>query len=121
MQCMKCGREVEAGQVFCPECLAVMEQYPVKPGTIVQLPPHTGQVPVKKQPVHYRKPALPLEEQVKLLRKRLQILSLALVLALTALGVLMYLSVKDFLSKDTEFLPGQNYSSVTSVESGRIN
>ena len=35
MSCMKCGKEVSEDQVFCPECLAEMERYPVKPGTPV--------------------------------------------------------------------------------------
>ena len=38
MSCMKCGKEVSEDQVFCPECLAEMERYPVKPGTPVLLP-----------------------------------------------------------------------------------
>ena len=38
MSCMKCGKEVSEGQVFCEECLTEMERYPVKPGTPVLLP-----------------------------------------------------------------------------------
>ena len=38
MNCMKCGREIALGQVFCKDCLADMAQYPIKPGTPVQLP-----------------------------------------------------------------------------------
>ena len=38
MECMKCGKETEAAQVFCPECLEQMANYPVNPGTPVQLP-----------------------------------------------------------------------------------
>ena len=38
MACMKCGKDVNEPQVFCDECLAVMERYPVKPGTAIQLP-----------------------------------------------------------------------------------
>lgn len=39
MGCMKCGKETTDGQVFCDSCLEVMEKYPVKPDTVVQLPP----------------------------------------------------------------------------------
>ena len=39
MNCMKCGKETADGQVFCDSCLEVMKQYPVKPDTVVQLPP----------------------------------------------------------------------------------
>lgn len=38
MNCLKCGREIEEGQVFCNDCLVQMAKYPVKPGTAVQLP-----------------------------------------------------------------------------------
>ena len=115
MQCMKCGRDVEAEQVFCEECLAYMEKYPVKPGTVVQLPPRTAQSPAKKQQTHHRKPAPAPEEQVKSLRKRLRAVTLALVLTAAALAGLAYLSLKDMFSTETKFLPGQNYSSINST------
>ena len=38
MSCMRCGKDTEDMQVFCAECLADMERYPVKPGTPIQLP-----------------------------------------------------------------------------------
>ena len=38
MYCMKCGKEVKENQVFCDACLVIMEKYPVKPGTHIQLP-----------------------------------------------------------------------------------
>ena len=37
-QCLKCGKKTEDRAVFCNECLAIMEQYPVKPGTVVHIP-----------------------------------------------------------------------------------
>ncbi len=37
-QCLKCGKKTEGQAVFCNECLVIMEQYPVKPGTVVHLP-----------------------------------------------------------------------------------
>ena len=36
---MKCGKETDSGQVFCDSCLETMKQYPVKPDTVVQVPP----------------------------------------------------------------------------------
>ena len=43
MSCMKCGKETDASQVFCDECLAEMEKYPVKPDTPVHLPQRPAQ------------------------------------------------------------------------------
>lgn len=37
-QCLKCGSKAEDGSAFCNTCLEVMEQYPVKPGTVIHLP-----------------------------------------------------------------------------------
>ena len=121
MQCMKCGREVEAEQVFCAQCLAGMEKYPVKPGTVVQLPPRPSQPAAKKQPNHHRKPLRPPEEQVKLLRKRARILACALALALAALIGTATLLVKEYVDSAGKLLPGQNYSSAASAgtESGK--
>jgi hypothetical protein len=45
---MKCGREIDESQVFCTECLDEMERYPVKPGTVVQLPVRPKEIPVRK-------------------------------------------------------------------------
>ena len=49
MYCMKCGREIEDGQAFCGDCLAVMEKYPVKPGTAVILPKRRRDLTVMKR------------------------------------------------------------------------
>jgi len=114
MQCMKCGREIAAGRVFCESCLADMEKYPVKPGTPVHLPSRKAVPPVKKPPARRRPP---LEEQVKSLRKRLWIVSVALTLVLTLLGGCLYLAVDYIIENEGKPLPGQNYSSAETAES----
>ena len=38
MGCLKCGRETRQSQVFCPTCQEAMQDYPVKPGTVIHLP-----------------------------------------------------------------------------------
>ena len=48
MSCMRCGKEIDEGQVFCVECLTDMERHPVKPGTPIQLPPRNNQTAVKR-------------------------------------------------------------------------
>ena len=36
MNCLKCGREIEEGQVFCNDCLVQMAKYPVKPEVVTE-------------------------------------------------------------------------------------
>lgn len=78
MHCMKCGREIEEQQVFCPDCLAYMAQNPVRPGTLVRLPHRSTTVLTKKR-FSIRRRDLAPEEQV--IRQRSIIRRLALVLA----------------------------------------
>ena len=107
MNCMKCGREIEETQVFCPECLTEMEKYPVKPGTVVQLPTRSTAAPVRK-PAR-RRPQPNPEEQVKLLKKRVwflrALLALTMALLITATGFLIW----RMNIEDVKILPGQNY------------
>ena len=51
MNCMKCGKETDASQVFCGECLAEMEKFPVKPDAPVHLPQRPSH---EKQPPRTR-------------------------------------------------------------------
>ena len=48
MNCIRCGGEAENNQIFCNECLATMEQHPVKPGTPIQLPNREMRAPQKR-------------------------------------------------------------------------
>ncbi|MBQ7801004.1 MAG: hypothetical protein IJ375_01625 [Oscillospiraceae bacterium] len=111
MNCMKCGKETEQDQIFCPECLAEMEKYPVKPGTVVQIPVQ----PAKKQP-HHRRPVVTPEEQVRRLAKRNHRMTLALILV-SAVAILFALLSFDILEKSSMHrLLGQNYSVIQQTE-----
>lgn len=112
MNCLKCGRKMEEGQVFCSDCLLEMQKYPVKPGVTVQLPRREEALPAKRT---HTKPGLPPEEQLKLLRRRNRILTAALVLTLLVLAAVCFFSAERL--SQTRMLPGQNYSAVTSTES----
>ena len=92
MSCMKCGKEVSEDQVFCPECLAEMDRYPVKPGTPVLLP-HREPIAAqrKRRPLkRVRKP----EEQLAALRKSVRLLCLILFLLLAIAAVSVFLNFK---------------------------
>ena len=108
MGCMKCGRDTISEQVFCPDCLVEMEKYPVRPGTVVQLPSRRSAAAVKKQQT--KKRAIPLEDQVKLLKKRCRILLLLLIL-MTALAAAMAVPTVNHLTEN-HFKIGQNYNTV---------
>ena len=111
MQCMKCGKDTPAGSAFCEECVAQMEKYPIKPGTVVQLPRRSKQVSQKK--ANARRSAMPPEEQVVRLKRLVRILIILwLVTVLTAAAV-GYWIVKQYEEKTDSYLPGQNYSSMT--------
>lgn len=112
MNCMKCGRELSDTQVFCPQCLKQMEQYPVKPGTPVLLPPsRTGRPSAgKKHPKPEKKP----EEQVQALRSALSWLTVALVVALLAFALCAGLLLHILAQKEQTSKIGQNYTAITS-------
>lgn len=114
MNCMKCGRETETGNAFCPVCMERMSQYPVRPGTAVVLPSRKEPQPVRKQTP--RKRTLSSEEQINLLKKhnqRLAYILIILVLLLTALSVICGFAVKEIGMLK---LIGQNYSTITQTE-----
>lgn len=110
MNCMKCGREVALGQVFCKECLADMENYPIKPGTPVQLPTHTSSTQSRRErPV--RKPKKP-EEQIAILKKYVIGLSAALLAVTLAFTVTTAILSRKLEEAHNNAIPGQNYSTV---------
>ena len=87
MNCLKCGREIEEGQVFCNDCLVQMAKY-------------------------RRTKAAP-EEQLKALKKRIRILSALLSVCVVLLIVLSVVTLR-YMSAN-RLLPGQNYSAVTTT------
>lgn len=110
MYCMKCGREVEDGQVFCLDCQLEMEEYPVRPGTVVLLPKRTESSFIKKAPTKRRIAPTP-EEQIRSLKIRLRIVTVLLTVTLVLLAVLIYPTAKVLLEQQ-QFRPGQNYTSI---------
>lgn len=111
MNCMKCGRDIAANQVFCPDCLEEMEKYPVQPNVAIHLPAQSDEE-LGKKPARRYYPVLSAEEQLKRMRKRISGLVLALILVSTlaiSLGVLAY---EILIHNNGDKLLGQNYSTV---------
>ena len=112
MNCMKCGKETDENQIFCEDCLAVMEKYPVKPGVVVQIPVQ----PAKKQVHHHRRPTLTAEERVRRLARWNLVLSGLLLLAISAALVFASMTFDLFQEENVKKLLGQNYSVVQQTE-----
>lgn len=107
MECLKCRRETQAGEVFCPDCLKVMAASPVKPDTLVILPrqnPRKRNIPQKK--------ALKPDELLAKLRKsifRLRIAVAALsVLLAVCVGLLGFFAYREWNRPNL----GSNYSTI---------
>ena len=106
MHCAKCGREIPEHSVFCEKCLEVMKQYPVKPGTSIQLPQRKPPSPKRPTP-HKRK--LPPEEQVVQQRKTIRWLCVTLVCLLLMLVLSISLLFHMMPEEVAEVTIGQNY------------
>lgn len=115
MNCMKCGRDLEEGQVFCELCLKDMEKYPVKPGIAIQLPNRKAPAAVKKTSSKRRQPST-LEEQILHLNHRLTRVLVLWFITLCLLAATIYPTVQFLLGKSMP-RPGQNYTTITSIES----
>ncbi len=106
MACLKCGRQTD--QTFCDLCRAEMEKYPVKPGTIVQLPKARAASNKRQQS---RRPAVSLETRIEMQKLTIRRLSRAVAVLLTLL-VLLGLAMFRVLRGTNQRPTGQNYSAM---------
>lgn len=93
MNCLKCGKETSKNQVFCPECLADMDNYPVRPDAPVQIPLRKEKEPVKTS----RRKVLSSKELLRRQQKQLRLQSFVIFLLfciVCLLGVLLLLSLR---------------------------
>ena len=108
MNCMKCGREVDEGQVFCDDCLESMEQEPINMNTPVLIP---AQPPMKSSP---RRPVFKPEDELKWVRDLNKNLCLVvLLLSVTVLMLLGYVFNQEVLQAVDEL--GKNYNVIETV------
>ena len=114
MHCIKCGRDIEEGQVFCADCLEVMGRYPVKPGIAIQLP-NRKDAPAQKKAHPKRRQGPKPEEQVRRLRKWLVRVIILWIITLGLLAGTIYPTVEYYMGKAFP-VTGQNYTTVTSQE-----
>lgn len=111
MNCIKCGTETKEPQVFCDRCLADMERYPVKPNITVSLPARPVEPPAKRKSrrPRYIKP----EEQIRHLRVKTRLLTVALAAALIAFSLTALLLLKVLDVQEDTYGPGQNYDTIS--------
>lgn len=113
MHCMKCGREIGADQVFCNACLKLMEQHPVKPDVVVQLPQR--RVPVQKKHAP-RKRIRSVEEQLSRAKRTnrwlVSVVSFLILFSMALGGMSLYLLRQLNIQKSI----GQNYSTIEETE-----
>lgn len=108
--CLKCGKETEATQVFCPECLEQMSRYPVRPGTPVHLPirPAVSERTVARK--RERTPSQTIAELQTLIRWLTVTIAVLSVLLCATAGFLIHTLDK---KPDTDII-GRNYTADTS-------
>lgn len=116
MNCMRCGKETTGNNVFCPECLAEMEKYPVKPGTVIQIPVRSAE-PEPRKPAR-RKKEPPIEVQLASMRSLVRNLTAMVIASVTALavvtGMLLYVL---FQPDPADQVPmGRNYSTSSTLD-----
>ena len=108
MNCLKCGRESD--QTFCEACREEMTRYPVKPGTIVQLP--------KDRSASYTRSSqdwldiISPETQIKNQKRTIRRLASAVAVLVILLIAMVFVMVR-ILRGNTQPPVGQNYSTVT--------
>lgn len=107
MNCMKCGREIALGQVFCKECLEDMDAHPIKQGTPVVIP--VRETPVAPRRSSIRRARKP-EDQILFLRRLLLFVSIVLVAVCAAFAITTSVLMKQLHHSQTALPPGQNYS-----------
>lgn len=112
LRCIKCGRELKKNQVFCDDCQAGMLDYPVKPGTPIQLPKRAAPVTSKRKPTRAKKQLSP-EEKVVRLRSSVRLLTLGLIAAVVAFALASLLLLHLLNQRDGQYDIGQNYSTVS--------
>lgn len=108
MNCMRCGVKTGEKEVFCSECLASMEKYPIRPGTPIHIPMRSAIPEAKKAPKKKRE--LTPEEQISRLRIKVQWLRAALLAALIVIALLSGILLASSLQEVTQAPSARNYT-----------
>lgn len=108
MNCMRCGVSTGDKEVFCSECLASMEKYPVRPGTPVHLPLRAMMPEAKRTP--RKKQTNTPEEQISRLRNMVRKLTAALIATLLIIMLLTGILLVSGLQNKSQTPSPRNYT-----------
>ncbi len=112
MQCLRCGREILEGQVFCNDCQKVMERHPVKPHTVVNIPQRS----IRDRNLAPKTPRL--DDNTELLKRRVRQLRLLVAMLLAFLIFCTGWITWTELRQSKRPAIGQNYTSVIDIPRG---
>lgn len=115
MNCMKCGVEIQEGQVFCDHCLSVMAQHPVRPGTHIHLPKRALAAAAPKKAVKKKRVPSPEEQIATLKLKVLRLRLTAAILAFLFCVASGFLAMK-VIQGSAEPTTGRNYTVDASMD-----
>ncbi len=107
MSCLKCGKETAGNQVFCDNCLCVMELHPIKPDAKVSLP-HREEAVIPRKST--RKRAQSPEEQLTSLHRLVRRLIVALALVSLLFCLCAAALAYTYLSSKDLPVVGRNYT-----------
>lgn len=107
MNCLKCGKETKDNQVFCPHCLNVMKDYPVKSDAHVHLPTRAPKPAARKR--RFKRRSMSTEEQLQHSRKVVRTL-LGLVLLLSLIVTFLGATLAHSLQNQETSNLGKNYT-----------
>lgn len=113
MNCMKCGKETAEGQSFCTDCLEVMEAYPVKPGTPIQILPRPAANERRSPP---RSTGPTPAEQVSHLRRTIRWLYLMIAVLSVLLCITGVLLIQTLNHPQETPDIGKNYTATTGAK-----
>lgn len=88
MQCLKCGNNIPATDVFCKACLGKMEAYPVRADAVVQIPVRPAAVDEK--PSRKRRSYADYVRTLRRLIKALCVVVAILTLLVCLMGAMLY-------------------------------
>ena len=110
MQCLKCGNKTAEKQVFCEDCLAIMQKYPIKPGTAIHIPQREKIDPEKRRAAQDIEDAKDsqIQRQRSVIRMLIGVLAVMSAILLLTAGILLHMMNENDISKSI----GKNYTTV---------